>query len=129
MVEHAGITPAALSEVLAKLECEGLVVRTRSEQDRRQLDVVLTPKGVKRARQTVRWQEIFEEESLAVLSDAEKSQLKGMLDQLVEHWDTIEKTRCIEARLSECTATPASPDAAPQDPTPNNPNPTTTKGA
>lgn len=136
MVEHAGITPAALSEVLAKLESEGLVVRTRSEQDRRQLDVVLTPKGIKRARQTVRWQELFEEESLAVLSDAEKSQLKGMLDRLVDHWDTIEKTHSIEARLSKCTTeAPDSPEAAPvaqaapKETTPSNSNPTTTKGA
>lgn len=43
--EHAHVTAAALSEVLAKLETEGLVLRTRSARDRRQLDIALTEGG------------------------------------------------------------------------------------
>ena len=47
--EASCITSASLSEVIAKLEAEGLLARERSETDRRQLTVTLTPEGERRA--------------------------------------------------------------------------------
>jgi DNA-binding MarR family transcriptional regulator len=44
------ISSAAVSEVLAKLESEGLITRTRSESDKRQLDVTFTENGQARPR-------------------------------------------------------------------------------
>ena len=47
--EASCITSASLSEVIAKLEAEGLLARERSETDRRQLTVTLTEAGTKKA--------------------------------------------------------------------------------
>ncbi|MGN0286203.1 MAG: MarR family winged helix-turn-helix transcriptional regulator [Atopobiaceae bacterium] len=91
LIEHSGNSPAALSEVLSKLEAEGLIQRTRSHVDRRQLDVVLTQKGTQIAHDIELEQQRFEEQSLQPLSEAQKRELVEVLDQLVAHWDTIEK--------------------------------------
>ena len=48
--EQSCISSASLSEVLAKLEGAGLIERTRSDEDRRQLDIELTDLGTDHAR-------------------------------------------------------------------------------
>ena len=86
--EHAHVTAAALSEVLAKLETEGLVLRTRSARDRRQLDIALTEGGTRRAEQIVRQKLAFQEASLSPLTVDEREQLADMLDKVADHWRT-----------------------------------------
>ena len=88
--ESAGISSASLSEVLTKLECAGLIQRTRSDEDRRQLDIALTQEGEARARMFVEKRRAFEAQCLACLDEQEQEQLVGMLDRLVEHWKSIE---------------------------------------
>lgn len=88
--EASGISSAALSEVLAKLECAGYLQRTRSEEDRRQLDIALTDAGVARAKELIEERKAFEEQCLSCLSPDERQQLAGLLDRLVEHWKSIE---------------------------------------
>lgn len=58
--EASCITSASLSEVIAKLEAEGLLARERSETDRRQLTVTLTPEGERRAHEVVRTRAEFD---------------------------------------------------------------------
>ena len=85
------------SEVLAKLEFEGLITRTRSESDKRQLDVTLTENGQAEAKVCAEKHAKFEAEALSVLTEDEKGQLLGMLDRLMEHWQDIEeKDRAVE---------------------------------
>ncbi len=84
--EHSHISSAALSEVLSKLEAEGLIMRSRSDEDRRQMDISLTDEGTKQAIMRKREFEAFEAECLSCLSEEERLQLLGMLDRLVEHW-------------------------------------------
>lgn len=91
------ISSAAVSEVLAKLEFEGLITRTRSESDKRQLDVTLTENGQAEAKVCAEKHAKFEAEALSVLTEDEKGQLLGMLDRLMEHWQDIEeKDRAVE---------------------------------
>ena len=45
--EHLGITPGGVTRVVAGLEEQGLVERRMSPQDRRSIDVFLTPRGKK----------------------------------------------------------------------------------
>lgn len=84
--EHSQISSAALSEVLAKLECEGLVERTRSDEDRRQMDIALTEEGSRRAAKLKEEFEAFEAECLSCLDDDEQVQLLEMLDRLADYW-------------------------------------------
>lgn len=87
--EAAGISSAAISEVLAKLEAAGLVQRTRSDEDRRQLDIALTAEGQARAEELIEERRSFEAVCLTCLSEQEQQQLVGMLDRLVKHWEGL----------------------------------------
>ena len=49
LTERLGVQPASASEVLAKLETAGMIVRTPSEMDRRTVDVALTEAGAAHA--------------------------------------------------------------------------------
>lgn len=85
------ISSAALSEVLAKLESEGLVTRTRSQSDKRQLDVSLTEDGQAEAKLCTEKRTKFEEVAFSVLSEEERAQLLEVLDRLMGHWQKIEE--------------------------------------
>ena len=75
------ISSAALSEVLAKLESEGLVTRTRSQSEDGQAEAKLCAE--KRTK--------FEEVAFSVLSEEERTQLLEVLDRLMGHWQKIEE--------------------------------------
>lgn len=87
------ISSASLSEVLTKLEREGLVTRTRSAQDRRQLDVTLTDQGQAEARAWTEQRTEFESHALSILTSEERDELLATLDRLVEHWNALEEKR------------------------------------
>lgn len=87
----SAITSASLSEVVSKLEAEGLVTRERSERDRRQVTLTLTPAGVDRATEVVRERERFEEEALSCLTEGEVLELLDMLDRIFDHWQALER--------------------------------------
>ncbi|MCI6273891.1 MarR family winged helix-turn-helix transcriptional regulator [Tractidigestivibacter sp.] len=86
------ISSAAVSEVLAKLEDGGLITRTRSECDKRQLDVTLTADGWVEARVCAERRAKFETEALSVLTEDERVRLLDMLDRLIGHWHQIEES-------------------------------------
>lgn len=88
--EASCITSASLSEVIAKLEAEGLVERERSETDRRQLTVTLTKPGTERAREVLRTREEFERLAFDCLSPEETTQLASTLDRVAARWMEIE---------------------------------------
>lgn len=88
--EQSCISSASLSEVLAKLEGAGLIERTRSDEDRRQLDIALTDEGAQRARTLIDRRRRFEGTCLACLTDEEQQSLIDMLDRLAEHWEQLE---------------------------------------
>ena len=88
--EASCITSASLSEVIAKLEAEGLVTRERSETDRRQLTVTLTPEGDLRAREVVRTRNEFERRAFDCLTDEETQGLVALLDRVAARWGELE---------------------------------------
>ena len=96
LLEQASISSASLSEVLAKLEAEGLVRRDRSDEDRRQLVISLTEAGTEAAIAHHRAFEAFESECLTCLSEEEQGELLELLDRLAEHWRDMErKGECV----------------------------------
>ena len=70
---------------------EGLVTRSRSDEDRRQMDITLTEEGVTQAIMRKREFEAFESECLSCLSEDERIQLLEMLDRLAEHWRGMDR--------------------------------------
>lgn len=97
LLEHACISSASLSEVLAKLEAEGLVTRTKTEEDRRLLAVALTEAGREKAEEVLEYKNRFEEESFACFDEQERTQLLDYLDRLVKHWRTLEEKEEVPA--------------------------------
>lgn len=91
LLESSGVSGAALSEVLGKLEAEGLVERSRSEEDRRQLEVQLTPEGAYKAKETEARKNQFEAEAVSMLTKPEQEQLLAMLDRIAAGWRQIEE--------------------------------------
>lgn len=91
LLEKTSTASASLSEVLGKLEAEGLVERERSERDRRQLVVRLTAEGHTRAEQVIDGKERFERDAFAVFDEAERQELLGLLDRLRAHWEQIKR--------------------------------------
>ena len=102
LLEQMNITSASLSEVLGKLEREGLVERTRSAQDKRQLEIVLTGRGRDLAQEMADEEKDFESRALDFLDDDEKHALLSTLDVIFDHWREMEKaTKCIKEE-TEC---------------------------
>ena len=91
LLERTNISPAALSEVLAKLEAGGLICREPYEHDRRQLLIELTDEGNVCAAQMRNKREEFERAAFSCFSEEELIQLKEMLDRLVDHWKDLER--------------------------------------
>lgn len=89
--ETTSISSAALSEVLAKLEAEGLVTRTRSATDQRQRDVALTEAGRAAAQQSSEDDKAFCEQAFAPLSAGERALLLSTLDRVRAHWEQMEE--------------------------------------
>lgn len=91
LLEGTNISPAALSEVVAKLEAEGLISREPYEHDRRQLLLKLTEEGEGCAAHMCQKRDEFESKAFACLTATEQEQLKELLSKLVDHWKHLEK--------------------------------------
>lgn len=92
LLERASISPAALSEVLAKLEGGGLIVREPYELDRRQLIIELTEEGAHCAELMCKEREEFELNALSCLSPEEQGTLKTLLTTIRNHWESLEES-------------------------------------
>ncbi|MDO4797507.1 MAG: MarR family transcriptional regulator [Coriobacteriales bacterium] len=97
LLERTNTSPAALSEVLAKLESGGLIVREPYEHDKRQLQIELTQEGEVCAAQMFEQREQFEQRALACLSADEQAQLKELLERLIEHWNHLDEEKEVRA--------------------------------
>ncbi|WP_417229225.1 MarR family winged helix-turn-helix transcriptional regulator [Thermophilibacter sp.] len=98
--EASCITSASLSEVVTKLEAEGLILRERSETDRRQLTLTLTDEGTRRARAFIESRREFEQLAFDCLTPDERDRLLETLDRVAERWEEIETSKREEAACS-----------------------------
>lgn len=88
--EVGGTASASMSEVLAKLESEGLIERVPLETDARQRMVRLTSAGAAKATDIEAHRLRFEKDALSPLSEEEQGELAEMLDRVAAHWRKIE---------------------------------------
>ena len=84
--DRMGIQQGSLSELVRKLEEQGLITRTCAPEDRRQLLIYITEKGreLNRNQQEKRREESLE--LLAALSAEEQLQLQELLTRLFDSW-------------------------------------------
>lgn len=83
-----GIQPGSMSEIAAKLESGGFLVRVRSEEDRRKVCLSITEKG--RARVARRDEERIRRrraQLFSALTPEEQQTLEELLDKLSADWD------------------------------------------
>lgn len=91
LLENTSTTSASLSEVVGKLESQGLVERERSEHDKRQLVVKLTEEGRACAEQVIEGKKRFEADAFSCLTREEREELLTVLDKLRDHWSSLKK--------------------------------------
>lgn len=82
--ERLDIQSGSISEILTKLEREGLIERRKDERDRRRVIIYLTGKGAKHARLYHAGR--HEKDWFSALSEDEREQLKGLLQTLLTSW-------------------------------------------
>lgn len=84
------LKPGSLSEILSKIERQGLIERTRNPEDRRQLLIKLTDAGSKKAAEEQAARIWFREKAFSALTPAEQLQLADMLDKIRETWEGLD---------------------------------------
>lgn len=86
LTKRLGIQPGSASEVLAKLENAGLIMRAVSETDRRTTNITLTNQGTQLAMEAVKQRNVRHAEMFSCLSDHEKTELLSLLVKINEDW-------------------------------------------
>lgn len=85
--ELLGIQAGSISEITAKLESKGLIVRVRSEEDRRKVSLSITEQGrdwvAQRDEDAVRRNRA---DLFSVLTPGERGTLEALLDKLSADW-------------------------------------------
>lgn len=87
LCEYFALKPSSMSEVLAKLESAGYVVRTRDTEDSRKLIVELTAQGRDAAAVELAHRDLFRAWSLGCLDEEEQLRLKELLEKVLTHWE------------------------------------------
>jgi DNA-binding MarR family transcriptional regulator len=81
--------PGAMTRLLDRLECKGLCRRSRSTDDRRVVNLELTPEGEAAADQVPAELSQVMNEHLAGFTKAEWTQLKAFLRRMIENGETL----------------------------------------
>ena len=84
LAESAGINASSTSEVVARLEDDGYIVRKIDENDKRATILKLTDMGAVRAEEIRSEREGFLDEIFSKLTEDEKQALSDILDKLIE---------------------------------------------
>ncbi len=91
LAELLDIRPSSLTELLSRLESEGMVARTPDENDRRVSRVSLTDKGRELAEKMKAEHEQRKARASACFTDEEAGQFCALCERLGEHLQTIAK--------------------------------------
>lgn len=86
LTEKLGIKPGSASEVILKLEKNGLIERTKSMLDRRTANIKLTEKGKILAQEAGAQRELRHKEMFSSLSEEEKNSLLSLLEKINSDW-------------------------------------------
>ncbi|MBQ7866543.1 MAG: MarR family transcriptional regulator [Clostridia bacterium] len=81
------LQPGSLSELLSKMEQAGLIERRRSEGDKRNCEILITPAGQAQAAAFCKERQELAKRLLEPLDAADQQQLERILDLLLNHWN------------------------------------------
>lgn len=90
------IQSGSLSEILVKIEADGLLEKVKCGSDRRGYILRLTESGQALAKQVTACHEARVDKLLGCLSDDEQLALLAMLDKLTLHWSSDEVASMFE---------------------------------
>lgn len=93
LAEKLDIRQASLSEVIAKMEDNGLVTKTRDQKDHRVTVIDLTEKGLETTLTNREKHHRQRDEMLSCFTTDEKKQLAQMLEKLYRHMEESEETK------------------------------------
>ncbi len=85
------VQSGSLSEIIIKMENEGLIEKAKSEFDGRQLVLRLTEKGLREAEKARAEHDKHVEELMSCLTKEQKEELFELLSTILLHWKSIEK--------------------------------------
>lgn len=86
LAQQLDVRRASISEILTKMEARGLIVRSKDENDKRQLTVSLTSEGEQVLEEDREYRREDPAKMFAVLSEEERQQLRGLLEKLLGSW-------------------------------------------
>lgn len=86
LIAFTGRRSATLSEQLENMEKAGYITRSRNEQDRRNVNVSLTPLGQEAAKTAIANRAKRADTLFSTLSAEEKEQLSHLLHKLLSAW-------------------------------------------
>jgi DNA-binding MarR family transcriptional regulator len=112
LAEHADLAPATVAQMLESLEAQGLVKRTRSEQDRRVVLSSLTERGEqlvaeRHAQMEPRWRAALDE-----FDDTELMVAALVVDRLADYFDALLEDDVPGAGSSTASAEIARPQSS-----------------
>ena len=85
LADHLGITMAAVSQLLAPLEENGLILRTEDRTDRRVKRIALTEKGTRRVQESMLARHAWLDDMAALLTAEEKDQILTAINLMNKH--------------------------------------------
>ena len=109
LCEILDLRPSSLSEILARAEKEGWIIRSVDEEDRRIQRVTLSPKGETFIAETEAAREKDQARKTACFTEEEKAQFCALCNRLSDH---------IESLASDLPPHPSRPEEDPDRPEP-----------
>lgn len=90
LLEEMGVRASSLSELLSKLEVKGYILKEKSETDKRNYNVSITPEGRHALEELNIQHKAAMNELLSALEPEERKQLSALLGKLREQWSARE---------------------------------------
>ena len=86
LLDILGVRAGSLSELLSKLESKGCIVKEKSEADKRNYNVSITPAGLEMLEQLQQQYRAAMADLLSGFPEEDKEKLNTLLEQLQETW-------------------------------------------
>lgn len=85
------VQSGSLSEIIIKMENDGLIEKAKSERDGRHIVLRLTEKGLREAKKTREEYDKHVEELMSCLTQPQKEELNELLSIILDHWKSMER--------------------------------------
>lgn len=86
ILDEMGVRASSLSELLSKLEGKGLIIKEKSETDKRNYNVSITPAGLEVLEELQRQYHASMADLLSGFPEEDKAELNRLLDKLNALW-------------------------------------------